>query len=90
MKLKIDYVLVVSVIMLTFTSCEFKQKENSMGGETLSHVEVDNELDPVCNMHTKDNVRDTLTYQKKIYGFCSSNCKEEFQKNPNKYLSQNQ
>ena len=38
MKLKIDYVLVVSVIMLTFTSCEFKQKENSMGGETLSHV----------------------------------------------------
>ncbi|MFA5619061.1 MAG: YHS domain-containing protein [Weeksellaceae bacterium] len=51
-------------------------------------VEVDNTIDPVCDMEAKAGmVYDTIHYNNKIYGFCSTHCKEEFAKNPNDYLS---
>jgi YHS domain-containing protein len=49
---------------------------------------VDNTIDPVCDMEAKAGmVYDTIHYNNKIYGFCSTHCKEEFAKNPNDYLS---
>ena len=48
-------------------------------------------IDPVCGMPAKKGeIGDTATYEGKIYGFCSSGCKEEFLKTPTQYLNQQQ
>ena len=42
--------------------------------------------DPVC--HKKINIEKTkfkITYQRKIYYFCSDKCLKEFEKEPKKY-----
>lgn len=45
--------------------------------------------DNVCGMELEEgNIADTTTYEGKIYGFCASECKAEFVKEPAKYLSQ--
>ncbi len=47
----------------------------------------DNTIDPICKMDmTKSKIADTLTYNGKLYAFCNTGCKEEFQANPEKYL----
>lgn len=50
------------------------------------NTKIINEKDPICGMKTADYLKDTLAYNKKIYGFCSTYCKLEFKKNPQKYL----
>lgn len=42
--------------------------------------------DLVCGMHIDQSVEDTVHYQGKIYGFCSSNCKADFVKDPTQYV----
>lgn len=45
--------------------------------------------DPVCGMDIKKGeISDTTTYEGKIYGFCSIDCKDEFIKAPAQYLNQ--
>jgi YHS domain-containing protein len=48
--------------------------------------------DYVCGMDldTDEMIADTMLLDGKIYGFCHTGCKEEFAKNPQNYLSQNQ
>jgi YHS domain-containing protein len=43
---------------------------------------VDNKKDPTCGMPTTAGISDTAHYDKKVFGFCSSECKDEFLKNP--------
>lgn len=50
------------------------------------NVKVVNEEDPICGMKTDQFLKDTLTYKKKLYGFCNTRCKETFKKEPKKYL----
>jgi YHS domain-containing protein len=45
-----------------------------------------NEEDPICGMKTAQFLKDTLTYNKKLYGFCGTHCKEAFKKEPKKYI----
>jgi len=48
----------------------------------------DKTTDPVCLMKvTKDPKTLSYEYKKKIYYFCSENCKEQFKQDPEKYLS---
>ncbi|GEM51873.1 YHS domain-containing protein [Empedobacter brevis] len=68
---------IISLIMIIISLTTFAQQK--------SKVKVVNEKDPVCGMNTAQFLKDTAVYQKKIYGFCSSNCKTEFKKNPKKY-----
>ncbi len=43
--------------------------------------------DPVCRMNVSESqARYTSTHNGVKYYFCSSACKEEFDKNPGKYL----
>ncbi|MDD3458810.1 MAG: YHS domain-containing protein [Weeksellaceae bacterium] len=50
-------------------------------------VEVDNKIDPICEMEMKAGmVKDTIHYNESIYGFCSKSCKETFAKAPEDYL----
>jgi YHS domain-containing protein len=43
---------------------------------------LDNKKDPTCGMPVSAGVTDTAHYDHKVYGFCSSGCKDEFLKNP--------
>ena len=42
--------------------------------------------DLVCGMPVSAGVSDTAVYQNKVYGFCASECKAEFQKDPASYI----
>ena len=45
-------------------------------------------VDPVCGMSvTKETAAGSYTYNAKTYYFCSKSCKDNFTKNPQKYLS---
>jgi YHS domain-containing protein len=37
-------------------------------------------------MPTEADMKDTAVYKNKTYGFCSPLCKDEFKKNPEKYV----
>ena len=50
------------------------------------NVKVVNEEDPICGMKSAQFLKDTLTYNKKLYGFCGTHCKEAFKKEPKKYI----
>ena len=46
-------------------------------------------LDPVCGMEVeKEEAAGSSTYKGETYYFCSPHCKEEFDKNPEKYLKE--
>jgi len=48
---------------------------------------VDNKKDPICGMPVKAGISDTIHYKNKVYGFCAAECKAEFAKSPEQYLS---
>jgi len=53
---------------------------------TTTVDELDVKIDPVCEMDmAKYAITDTLMHEGKRYGFCSSYCKEAFEKEPAKY-----
>ncbi|MCW5907489.1 MAG: YHS domain-containing protein [Chitinophagales bacterium] len=53
----------------------------------LSDLATDKDL--VCGMTVSaDGIADTASYEGKLYGFCATECKEEFLKNPSEFLSQ--
>jgi len=43
---------------------------------------LDNKKDPTCGMPVTAGVSDTAHYENKVIGFCSTECKTEFLKNP--------
>jgi YHS domain-containing protein len=43
---------------------------------------VDNKKDPTCGMPVTAGINDTAHYENKVLGFCSTECKNEFLKNP--------
>ena len=49
-------------------------------------IKLASKKDPVCNMDMPLHLKDTVHYQHKIYGVCSSHCKAEIKKNPKKYI----
>lgn len=48
---------------------------------------VDNRKDPSCGMPVTAGIHDTAHYQQKVLGFCSAECKAEFEKDPVKYIA---
>ncbi len=42
--------------------------------------------DPVCGMQATDGV--TFSYKGHLYAFCSDHCRQEFQKNPERYVKE--
>jgi YHS domain-containing protein len=43
---------------------------------------VNNKKDPSCGMPVTAGISDTAHYEKMVLGFCSTECKNEFLKNP--------
>ena len=48
---------------------------------------VDNKKDPTCGMPVTAGISDTAHYENHVLGFCSSECKNEFLKNPKAALA---
>jgi YHS domain-containing protein len=48
---------------------------------------VDNKKDPSCGMPVTAGITDTAHYENKVLGFCSTECKNEFLKNPKATLA---
>lgn len=44
-------------------------------------------VDPFCGMRLENAVADVYSYRGAQYGFCSDYCKDEFAKDPEKYLT---
>lgn len=53
----------------------------------LKKLSFDVKKDLVCGMPVSAGVEDTLSYKGKLYGFCSKECKDEFVKDPNQFLT---
>jgi YHS domain-containing protein len=48
--------------------------------KTYDQALVDNKKDPSCGMPVTAGVSDTLHYNGKVIGFCSTECKDSFMK----------
>ncbi|MDD2791694.1 MAG: YHS domain-containing protein [Sediminibacterium sp.] len=55
--------------------------------DLYKEVKFDSDKDFICGMPISAGVSDTAHYQKKVYGFCSKECKDEFLKNPASYVA---
>ena len=89
MKLKIVLTALLSASLLACNKNELKVKhKKSMDSskENLKNLKVINTEDPVCHMKTAGFLRDTAIYKNNTYGFCSIYCKDEFKRNPEKYV----
>lgn len=65
---------------------QVKKVHQKTSKEPTQKIKVVNKLDPICEMSTTDHVKETAKYAGKTYGFCSKYCKDEFLKNPKKYV----
>ena len=54
----------------------------AVAAKTYDIALVANKKDPTCGMPTSAGISDTAHYQNKVIGFCSTECKNEFLKNP--------
>lgn len=67
------------------------EMESSMDNHSQFKPEmVVNTTDFACGMPVSAGISDTCHYEDKAYGFCSAECKAEFQKEPAKYLAAKQ
>lgn len=53
----------------------------------LTEADLASKKDLVCGMPAFRFMKDTATFNKKIYAFCSTECKDEFLKNPKGYIT---
>lgn len=75
------------------TAIENKAPETNTTMEAHDHFKpemVVNKVDFACGMPVSAGISDTAQFEGKSYGFCSSECKAEFQKEPAKYLAAKQ
>lgn len=89
---------ILFVLILTFLSCKetkpnsktTTQPETTVTEEDkYKNVKFDSDKDFICGMPVSAGVSDTAHYKGKVYGFCAAECKAEFLKNPESYLTQN-
>lgn len=90
--------LTTGILLLACFACnqpaqkqETPKKETTMVKDTpkveLKKLVFGSKTDLVCGMPVSAGVHDTMTYKGKLYGFCAKECKDEFIKEPNQYLT---
>lgn len=86
------------LITLAFSACNQKpEQKTEMAASTeeksktleVKVSDLATNKDFVCGMEVSDGgISDTASYEGKLYGFCSVECKDEFVKNPASFLAQ--
>ena len=85
-------IILTVLLSISFLSCvqetpKVKHKKTNHSSKSSSvKVKFANAEDPICHMPTENDMKDTAVYKNKTYGFCSPLCKDEFKKNPEKYV----
>jgi len=93
---KINILILAASVPMLMISCQSKHPEHKAapgmestsadGGIKIELASLALPDDPVCGMALSDGVADTVTYNGLLYGFCSTGCKEDFLKEPSKYI----
>ena len=94
---KIYHGFILSLIAVCFISCSNQQpqqkaspamesSEAAQEGIKIEMASLASSEDLVCGMSLNEGIGDTASYNEKLYGFCSSGCKEDFLKEPGKYI----
>lgn len=86
-------------VVVVFSACQNKQQQpevktapalekaaTQQGSASMVQFALASDKDLICGMHVTAGECDTTLYNDKIYGFCSSDCKTEFNSNPAKYI----
>lgn len=78
------------LILLYLAACKKSAPKPGSNMQTTPPVQMGSliwagDKDVVCGMTIDPSTEDTLHYTHKVYGFCSSSCKEKFQNAPAKY-----
>lgn len=81
--------------IIGLVACGTSNQEQAINSDTAMTVQqdtaaataytaamVDNKKDPTCGMPVTAGISDTAHYDNKVLGFCSTECKNEFLKNP--------
>ena len=81
--------------IIGLVACGTSNQEQALNSDTAMTVQqdtaaataytaamVDNKKDPTCGMPVTAGISDTAHYDNKVLGFCSTECKNEFLKNP--------
>jgi YHS domain-containing protein len=75
------------IITIAFAITAFLACQNQPKPDADSHVHFANKTDFICGMDVQADWTDTCTYKGNTYAFCAASCKEEFLKDPEKYLA---
>lgn len=86
-KIILTALLSVSLMACAQKTPKVKHKKHTANSKsTTGKTKFANAVDPICNMPIEADMKDTAVYKNKIYGFCNAYCKDEFKKNPEKYV----
>lgn len=87
------HILTAVCMVISILSCSQQTPEvhkvnhdKKQNNAQQAQVKFANSVDPICNMKTTPSMKDTVMYKGKTYGFCSTYCKQEFKKDPKKYV----
>ncbi len=89
--------LMIAVAVFILSACHPKTQAEknpvpvaeSKEGETVKLSDLATNKDVVCGMILEgQGIADTTLYRGQMYGFCASECKAEFWKDPKSYLTQ--
>jgi len=69
------------------STTDTSMKAATTPAKDFSKLDFANKKDIVCHMPLTASIGDTATYQGKLYGFCSAECKAEFTKDPAGYVA---
>lgn len=94
------HLIILFASIVCFSNCTQSQPEQKAAPVTemtSAESSIDIEIaslastqDVVCNMSLNDGIADTAQYGEKLFGFCSSGCKDDFLKEPAKYANINE
>ncbi|MCS3867895.1 YHS domain-containing protein [Chryseobacterium ginsenosidimutans] len=86
-KIILTALLSVSLMACAQETPKVKHKKSTAASKSnIKKVKFANAEDPICHMPTESDMKDTAVYKNKTYGFCSVYCKDEFKKDPEKYV----
>jgi YHS domain-containing protein len=78
-------IITIAFAITAFLACQNQARQGTEAAE--SHVHFANKTDYICGMEVQADWTDTCTYKGNTYAFCAASCKEEFLKDPEKYLA---
>lgn len=96
---KISFVVMAGCLVFAACKSGADKAETKPAGDTsvamqpdstanaFEHLLVDNKKDPSCGMPVSAGISDTAHYKGKVLGFCSKECKANFEKEPEKLIA---